>query len=616
MNYIQGHIRKIKSAGACAKVLNHNFRENEFSRSVIDPAKAGNVVIDKIADFSEVRGKVAGRADSVDMLDLVVSVSDDTGIPINEFHSAIKSFAQKRYGLGLVSVSTHGDERTLHSHISFVPLVMSGGKLKLSAKLVMGKKSDLSQLQSELGQLGRKWGLVRGESATVTKSKHETVASRRAKLQAFERLPDPEPVPEKVGLLDGKRVAEEYRDRAAQAIALANASRIAAIDAAAQAEKLKKEKAKQAKELLRLREENDRMKRETAKLRDLDLLSVMDALQYVPDRTEGAETIYQTGLGKLSINAAKHIFSVDWEGGKGGRGAIDLVRAVEGCGFKEACQILQNAVGVEGIRRARVAAIESHPVPPISLADEIEIRCAPMPYTNRVERYLCNDRLIDPEIVGLLVKNGVIWQNKHGAAAFEFVSSEQNGERCGCAVRGTFGSTFKQTIGRVGDGFVLNLGDTQQRDTSIIVCESPIDALSVATLIKRYGWHTTARIHGLGGCGTLPKHLNRADVISAFDSDATGDKASGLCSRLRPLAVEKLETGEFVESTREIKDWNDVLKLGADRARIIWEFATKTLLHLIHGAPAPIIIGKHTARAIGLEKTARQQQAKKKGYQP
>lgn len=610
MNYIQGHVRKFKGS-AVRQILNHNYRESNYSRDVIHPGKEGNVVVTKIGDYAMIRGRVQGRKNSVDMLDLVVSVSDDTGIPINEFHSDLTAWAKRKYGPGLVSVATHGDERTLHSHISLVPIVQDqSGKLRLSAREVLGNRASLSRLQSELGQVGRRWGLVRGESATLTKAAHETVGVRRAKLSRVPLVGIPDPVPEKVGLLDGRKAAEEYRAKAAQAIELGNRALLAARDADENAEKLKKEKAAQAREIARLRDENARLKEATAALRALDLVDVMQSLGYEIDKVEGKETVFKTASGHVSINRQEHIFSCDWS--RGGRGAIDLVMQVEAVDYVRAREILETRVGSGAALRATVEdARMQPPVKKLTLDEEIALRATPMPSADRAREYLIQ-RGIDQYFVDAGIKAGRIWENQHGAVCFACLDA--NNRQTGCMIRATRGA-FKQTLGKVSRGLKLRIGKDGEYPPLQVVCESPIDALSVASLGKQYGWplSDSAVIYGLGGVNTLPADLDRPGVISFFDADPAGKRGSKKCLYTPPRALSRvLPSGAFVESSDPVKDWNDVLRLGAERAKIVWDYAMKLIESKILGTPAPELLTEKDAQYLENYKTAAQIKDSKK----
>lgn len=588
MNYIQGHIRKFKGAGV-NQILNHNFRESNFSRDVIHPDKAGNVIVQKIGDYSKIRGSVTGRKNSVDMLDLVVSVSDDSGIPIKEFHADLTAWAQKKY-VGLVSVCTHGDERTLHSHISLVPLVKDkkSGKVRLSARDVLGNRSDLSRLQSELGQIGRKWGLVRGESATITKSEHETVGQRRAKLAKvpLERMPDE--IPEKLGLLDGRKVAEQYRAKAAEAVETANRLMLRARDESETAAKLKKEKAAQSKELARLKAENERLREATAALRALDLVQVLQALGYEVDRVEGRETIFNTGQGHISINSDEHIFSCDWS--KGGRGAIDLVMMVEQVDYSKAREILETVMGDGAAIRATVADVRSMPVKKLSIEEEIAVRATPMPDSSIARDYLVK-RGIAAGLVDKLIESGRIWQNQFGGVCFP--TSDANNNRTGCMIRST-SSPWKNTVGKISEGFKIRYG--KDPNPLRIVCESPIDALSVATLAK--GWNLTDSlvIHGLGGATTLPESLNNDQVISCFDADRAGKSGSKNCLYVPPRVVSRvLPNGAFVADSRQVKDYNELLSLGIEKVRLSWSYIVQCITNKLCRMPPPVLLTEDQA---------------------
>ena len=601
--YIGGHFAKVKSSAGVRRVLNHNMRASKAGCSKVIPEKAGQNIIEVIQDYKTVRSQVKkAKSTAVDLLDLVVYVSHEAKIDMSEFHSEMKALASKKYGLGLVSVCTHDDEKSLHAHISFVPLYKKeDGSMGLSARRYLGEREDLSRLQSELGQLGRKWGLVRGESAVLTQSKHETVGTRRAKLSRVRLDKEPDPVPATVPLLAGRKVAEDYREQAAAAVRFANAARLAACDAEADAAKLKKEKESQARKIAQLDEENRRLRAATDALRALDLVHVMQSLGYEIEKVEGKETVFKTSDGHVSINREAHIFSCDWS--KGGRGALDLVMQVEKVDYATARNILETRMGEGAGVRATLADVKSVPALTLSVDDEIAARAAPVEDSSKVREYLIG-RGIDAKLVDAAIAKKRIWQNQYGACCFE--TRDERGNRSGCIVRATRGG-FKQTVGKVGQGFKIKLG--VGLDPLHIVCESPVDALSTATLIRREGWPVSDAvvIHGLGGAQSLPDSLNDPKTIAFFDADPAGKRGSRKCLYAPPRAVSRvLPYGAFVAASKPIKDYNEILSQGIEKAKLAWLYAIKFLESRLKGLPAPELLTEKDAQNLENYKTAAQ----------
>ena len=117
------------------------------------------------------------RTDSVKLVEVLIAgtprfFKDKTQDEIKEyFEHALEFLKQKQQAETFVSAVVHLDEKTPHTHVTFVPLTEDN---RLSAKEIIGNKAKLSQWQSDYWthMVGKYPDLERGESADKTDRKH------------------------------------------------------------------------------------------------------------------------------------------------------------------------------------------------------------------------------------------------------------------------------------------------------------------------------------------------------------------------------------------------------------------------------------------------------------
>lgn len=161
----------------------------EFDRSDIDWEKTSNNIILKRADNwqKEITRQIksAGvkeRKDSIVMLDAVYTASPDffknkNRDEICKYFTDCLAFHEREYGPAFNAV-IHLDEQTPHLQVASVPLIEDEKGVHLSAKLVMGGRSDYRHRQDRFfTMVSQKYGLERGEINEPSKVK-EHVAKR------------------------------------------------------------------------------------------------------------------------------------------------------------------------------------------------------------------------------------------------------------------------------------------------------------------------------------------------------------------------------------------------------------------------------------------------------
>ncbi len=172
-----------------------------------------------------------------------------------------------------------------------------------------------------------------------------------------------------------------------------------------------------------------------------------------------------------------------------------------------------------------------------------------------VRQYLLQKRGIPESLVDELHSQGLIYADVKQNAVFLRKSLE--GEVTGASLRGTYkDSTFKglATGSRRDEGwFIISRGQGQLQ--RIVLVESPIDAMSAATLAKQKTG-TTMFISG-DGAGSIPteflqRHLaGDCQVIVAYDADKAGEEMAQKVIEVLPGATRAQPAYG--------KDWNEQL---------------------------------------------------------
>ena len=217
--------------------------------------------------------------------------------------------------------------------------------------------------------------------------------------------------------------------------------------------------------------------------------------------------------------------------GFGGTTALDYLIKVQGYSFPEAVQTILGS-------RAIPAPVSPH----TPKAEPERCLCLPERDANNeaVIRYLTG-RGIDRDILRHCMAQGQVYESRkyHNAV---FVGFDSSGTARYAMLRGTYGD-FKGEAGGSDKRFGFLLAN--QADASAVhLFESPIDALSYATLLKMKGrdWQYTPLL-SLGGVfkkgkekGTVPaalesylsSHAGTRSILLHLDNDDTGRGAAAL----------------------------------------------------------------------------------------
>lgn len=243
---------------------------------------------------------------------------------------------------------------------------------------------------------------------------------------------------------------------------------------------------------------------------------------------------WHTSEGVLSITGPKFM---NWTRGIGGGGAIDLVIHLKHRCFMEALQWL------EGYFPAPASTLSQQP----DLQPSLQLPVPSVQNLWRIKAYLAAARALPAALTEPLIASGQIYADSKANAVFLLL-----GKKCdpvGAELRGTTHRPWRGLApGSNKDLGFFALGPSSP--SSLVLCESAIDAISCCALHPEYRCLSTA------GARPNPRWLSSLisqgiEIYCGYDSDPTGDAMAHAMAihhpqvkRLRPLR----------------KDWNQLLR--------------------------------------------------------
>jgi hypothetical protein len=266
-------------------------------------------------------------------------------------------------------------------------------------------------------------------------------------------------------------------------------------------------------------------------VRSIPLQSLLLRTGAERDRYDKAK--WHTGKGTISFTGMKFM---NWDQSVGGGGAIDLAMHLNDLDFKSAVQWLWNHFPHPDHREPQ------HPCRPKLILPPQDLSMLP-----GVKRYLVHDRAIAVSLIQPLIESGRLYADHRGNAVFLLFGKENR--PVGAELRGTTPARWRG----MATGSQKDLGYFSvpaPRATTIVLCESAIDAISCFALHPAYLCISTA--------GARPNPLWLAllihhgyEIYCGFDADDTGEN----------MATEMIALYPSVKRLRPIHhDWNDVLK--------------------------------------------------------
>ena len=272
------------------------------------------------------------------------------------------------------------------------------------------------------------------------------------------------------------------------------------------------------------------MRARAARLRSIPLESVLRQSGAKRDPSDPHK--WHTEHGVLSVTGAKFM---NWSSGTGGGGAIDLAIHLNRLGFQETLQWLEN----------HFPNLPT-PDPPFSQPD-LKLPSPDPGCLWRVQRYLVDQRGLDPALIDPLIQSGALYADNKANAVF--LLRDNQSIPVGAELRGTTSSCWRGMApgSRKDHGFFSIPAHPIQ---SIILCESAIDAISCFAL------HPGHRCLSTAGARPnpiwLPPLIDKGHkVYCGFDADPTGDTMADAMISLHPSVI-RLRPPQ--------KDWNDALK--------------------------------------------------------
>lgn len=265
------------------------------------------------------------------------------------------------------------------------------------------------------------------------------------------------------------------------------------------------------------------------KLRAVPLVSVLQLCGAQPDPYDPRK--WHTSQGVLSVTGAKFM---NWNSGRGGGGAIDLVIHLHEIGFGRALEWLEGHFGT---------AANVPVAPPSRSALSLPPPCPEQ--LERVRHYLTVNRQLPPALLELLIQSGSLYADVRANAVF--VLRGKLGQPVGAELRGTSACAWKGMApgSRKDHGFFAVPATAE----IMVLCESAIDAISCHALHPQY--------HCLSTAGARPDPAWLGELVGqaqllycGFDRDETGEAMARSMIALYP-SIKRLRPAR--------KDWNDML---------------------------------------------------------
>lgn len=455
----------------------------------------------------------------------------------------------------VVRAELHLDEMTPHIHAYFVPLDEKG---QLRCNHFFNGRSKMRAFQDSYHDAVEHLGLERGIKGSL--AKHQDIKDFYRIVEEGKDL--------EINQLNQAQVKAKAadRERAEQKKSEmeATAKRLVQDNEALQQRIQQLEQSNQQR-IEQLETQNQQLRyqlnRTVDQLRDLPLDDVAWHLGLIHD-IKG--TNRWKGHGCI-INIDEEKFH-DFAPGKakGGGGAIDLVMHVNGCNFKQAIAWLNDRFGEEGMQRtvthrAKIRAseiVEKEPAPQFIPPPRNESQW------DAVYNYLTIKRGLPENLVNYLHEQGIVYADEHQNAVFVMRSLEEadftevQGAKntptpvVGAFLRGTRGennSFMGYAIGTKRSSCWFYVGWGGEVDSPIqrvVLCKSPIDALSYLTLESQVsGKAPQQKTIYLVSDSTrnLPvtKLKDIPEVVAAYDNDSAGNQLSRDIQELLPQTTIK-----------------------------------------------------------------------------
>ena len=559
-------IQKIKTWGQLAAAHAHNHRTRPTASA--DPTVA-NVIIKNLDDdlgaigaARSVIGAQTIRKNAVLAVESIISASPEYFRPddpsaagtydparLDAWRAKVEPWIAARFPHA-ISVVLHLDESTPHYQVLDIPLDDTG---KLNARGKYGGADKLRQWQTDAAKSVAGLGIDRGLSGSV--AKHDRVKSFYGAINSVsapKAPPEPQSLPPATfaerlpfGATAAARVVAESRYRMAvdaRVKDLVKQRNVAVKKASVVELAIRKQRGAEAT-AAKYQRENDVLKAEADKIRALPLDDVLLKL-YGAKEAKDSKPSYKSR--KFDLPDGRQIAVTDqkWidQGGKGGRGAINLVMYLESVEYKPALRILSDQYPAAAIASTRARDLLTTAAAEVKAA-VAEPAHAPEPDERRwpkVKLWLMAQRGIPERLLDMMHGAGKVYADARGNAVFPRADG-------GAFVRGTAGIDYKRTYGKAEAGPYVLPGD----EPDIMMCEGPIDALALKAM------HPHSTVIAVGGNLLKLEHLikynrNAHQWHIATDNDPAGDRLAE--------QVQRHFKGKRYAPPRDYKDWAEYIR--------------------------------------------------------
>jgi len=586
MAYAIIHIKKHKTVQRLGAVSAHNERTRHTRNA--DPARreenerllgSGDLCADVQARL-DAAGITKVRANGVRAVEHYMTASPEwfhqaSPTDVRAWVDANVEWAKERYGDNLVSMHLHMDETSPNIHAVMVPITPDG---RLSATDYFGKPAQLVELQTSYSRSVEYSGLERG----TFKSKAEHIEVQDWYGMVGKPTADAWKLARQVTIAPpSPGVSLEEQVAAAIAPALA-AERTKAQYWQHQAEQT----AAQLHGARAQRRAHDMSREEYGQLinrvRDTDLTDVMKGLGAKQDQQDPHK--WHIGDKEINVRDQKyydfHAPASDPLARRGG--AIDLVQYASGRTFTESVAYLNDRHYSGRAIDAPTPAQEHHASVQNEERGTFQLPQDRPDHWPEVRRYLTRGRGLPDDLVDQAHDRGDLYATEHkGYPNAVFVRRNNEGQAVGAYMRGARGRFYgmaKDSHKEAGY-FSIAYGTPNRLDKpSLIIVESPIDALSYAAL-KSTG-HAYGRIISTDGYGPLPTEAidetlqAGGTVRGAFDNDGPAGGGATLWQDMTD-AYPKETHGDYTPIMRETpkaKDWNEDLQRTIEQAQSMGGF--------------------------------------------
>lgn len=587
-------VAKLKDFGNIAAAASHNLRTRPTPNA--NP-KRRNITImgpsseaDVLEAFKQKLVGVKVRKNAVHGCEAVISASPEYFRPddpdkagywhqdkLDAWRKAVEPWIAEKFPHA-VSVVLHLDEATPHYQVLSVPI---DGEGKLNYRgLYGGERDTLRNWQTEAAKAVEHLGIERGIEGS--RANHTTLKEYYGHVnkeptaplpQVRTKRPEPLPPPsfaERIPMTDAARARAEKeveqarieakRAKEIEARRAAQLKNYPILDAKARGTMLAEKQAEIASQNYDMMQEKIKdqdaqiraLKVEADRLRALPIEEVLTRLygaELAHDSKEHHATRkYQLADGReVGVSPAKTGSGEVWviQGGKGSKGAINLVMELDGVDYKSALQVLGDAFGKTAIVREHRRELASKAQKEVKAALD-EPRTAPPRDEgrwSRVRSWLHDVRAIPNRLASWLHQREAVYADSRNNAVFP----RANG---GAFVRGTTATRFLRTIGGKECGPYIVPGS----DNQLVLCESALDALSLKSI------YPSATVLALGGNLLKPEEVQPyvpqdARVLLGFDADEQGAEFERQAKAIWPHA-------EALQLPPGANDWNEALQTG------------------------------------------------------